>query len=68
MSVNGENHSNYNLYIIENAVTIAPRENFTKETNSYWSIEQRKNCSAEKTLGTVYYQSKDFHENLKTED
>ena len=35
MSVNGENHSNYNLYIIENAVTIAPRENFTKETNNF---------------------------------
>ena len=67
-SVNGETHNAYNLYNITNIVTLVPRENFTKETNSYWSIEQRKNCSAEKTLGTVYYQSKDFHENLKTED
>ena len=32
MSVNGKIRNAYNLYNIENAVTIVPRENFTKET------------------------------------
>ena len=34
-SVNGETHNAYNLYNITNIVTLVPRENFTKETNSY---------------------------------
>ena len=33
MSVNGEIHNAYNLYITKVAVTIVPRGNFTKETN-----------------------------------
>lgn len=55
-------------YNIENIVTIVPRGNATKETNNSWSIKQRKNCSAEKTLETVYYQSKGLCKNLKTKD
>ena len=35
MSVNGEIHNVYNLYIIENAATIVSGENFTVETNSF---------------------------------
>ena len=35
MSVNGEIHNIYNLYIIKNADTIVPRGNFTKETNNF---------------------------------
>ena len=31
MSVNGEIHNAYNLYINKNTITMAPRENFTKE-------------------------------------
>ena len=34
MSVNGEIHNAYNLYINKNTITIAPRGNFTKETNN----------------------------------
>ena len=34
MSVNGEIHNAYNLYIITNTVTIGPRGNFTKERNN----------------------------------
>ena len=34
MSVNGEIHNAYNLYIITNTVTIVPRGNFTKERNN----------------------------------
>ena len=33
MSVNGEIHNASNLYIKKNAITIAPKGNFTKETN-----------------------------------
>ena len=35
MSVNGEIHNPYNLYITKNTVTIVPRENFTKEINIF---------------------------------
>ena len=35
MSVNGEIHKAYNLYIIKNTVTMVPRGNFTKETNNF---------------------------------
>ena len=35
MSVNGEIHNAYNLYIIKNADTIVPWGNFTKETNNF---------------------------------
>ena len=35
MSVNGEIHNAYNLYINKNTITIAPRGNFTKETNNF---------------------------------
>ena len=35
MSVNGEIHNAYNLYIIKNTVTMVPRRNFKKETNSF---------------------------------
>ena len=31
MSINGEMHKAYNLYIIKNIVTIAPRGNFTEK-------------------------------------
>ena len=54
MSVNGEIHNAYNLYIIKNSVAIVPRENFTKEANTCSSIEQRNNSSAEETLKTAY--------------
>ena len=35
MSVNGEIHNAYNLCINESSITIAPRGNFTKETNNF---------------------------------
>ena len=35
MSVNGEIHTAYNLYIITNTVTIVPRGNFSKEINNF---------------------------------
>ena len=35
MSVNAEIHNAYNLYINKNAIAIAPRGNFTKETNNF---------------------------------
>ena len=36
MSVNGEIHNAYNLYIIiKNTVTTVPWGNFTKETNNF---------------------------------
>ena len=35
MSVNGEIHNTYNLYINKNTITIAHRGNFAKETNSF---------------------------------
>ena len=35
MSVNGEIHNAYNLYINKNTITIAPRGKFTKETNNF---------------------------------
>ena len=35
MSVNGEIHNAYNLYIIKITVIIVPRGNFTKETNNF---------------------------------
>ena len=35
MSVNGEIHNAYNLYIIKNTVIIVPRGNFTKEKNNF---------------------------------
>ena len=54
MSVNGEIHNAYNLYIITNTVTIVPRGNFTKERNNFQSIEQRNNSSTEETLKTAY--------------
>ena len=54
MSVNGEIHNAYNLYIIKNTVRILPRGNFTKEANNFQSIEQSNNNSAEKTLKTAY--------------
>ena len=34
MSVNGEIHNAYNLYIIKNTVTIVPRGNLQKKHNS----------------------------------
>ena len=34
MSVNGEIHNAYNLYIIKSTIRTAPRGNFTKETNN----------------------------------
>ena len=49
MSVNGEIHDTYNLYIITNTVKIVTRGNFTKETNG----------STEGTLKTAYHKSKD---------
>ena len=52
MSVNAEIHNAYNLHINKNAITIAPRWNFTKETNNFEYTEQRNNSSAEKTLKT----------------
>ena len=45
MSVNGQIHNAYNLYIIKKTVTIVPRGNFTKE---------KTNSSAEKPLKTAY--------------
>ena len=41
MSVNGEIHNAYNLYIIKNTVTIVPRGNFTKE-KKYFLIYRTK--------------------------
>ena len=38
------------LYITENTVIIIPRGSFTKEINSFQSIEQRNNSSNEETL------------------
>ena len=35
MSVNGEIHNAYNLHINKNTITIAPTENFTKETSNF---------------------------------
>ena len=35
MSVKGEIHNAYNLYIIKNTVTIVPKRNFIKETNNF---------------------------------
>ena len=35
MSVNGEIHNAYNLSINKSSITIAPRGNFTKETNNF---------------------------------
>ena len=35
MSVNSEIHNAYNLYIKKNTITIAPRGNFTKETDNF---------------------------------
>ena len=35
MSVNGEIHNAYNLYIIKNTVTMVPWGNFTKETHDF---------------------------------
>ena len=35
MSVNGEIHNAFNLYIIKNTVAIVPTENFIKETNNF---------------------------------
>ena len=67
MSVSGEIHNVYNLYITENTVTVVPRGNFTKATNNFWYIEQRNNTSAEETLKTAYYKSKDTCKNLKTD-
>ena len=67
MPVNGEIHNAYNLCIIKNTVTIVPRGNFTKETNNFWSIEQRNNSSAEETLKTAYFKSKNLCKNLKTD-
>ena len=52
MSVNGEIHNVYNLYIIKNTVAIVPSGNFAKETNK--SIEQRNYSSAEETLKIAY--------------
>ena len=37
-------------YITESTVIIIPRGSFTKEINSFLSIEQRNNSSAEETL------------------
>ena len=54
MSVNGEIHNAYNLYIKKNTITIAPRGNFTKETNNFYSTKQRNNSSAEKTLKAAF--------------
>ena len=35
MSVNGEIYNAYNLYITKNTITIAARENSTKETKNF---------------------------------
>ena len=35
MIVNGKIHNAYNLYFIKNTVTVVPRENLTKESNSF---------------------------------
>ena len=54
MSVNGEIHNVYNLYIIQNTVAIVPSGNFAKETNNFKSLEQRNYSSAEETLKIAY--------------
>ena len=41
--------------------------NFAKETNNFYSIEQRNNRSAEETLKAAYYKSKDLCKNLTTD-
>ena len=55
MSLNGEIHNVYNLYVIKNTVTIVAGGNFTKETNNLESIEQRNNSSAEETYKKCIY-------------
>ena len=35
MSVNGEIHNTYNLSIKKKTITVAPKGNFTKETNNF---------------------------------
>ena len=67
MSVNGEIHNAYNVYIIKKTDTTVTKGSFTKETNNFWSTEQRNNSSAEETLKTAYWKSKESCKNLKTD-